>query len=35
MRKELQDIALIEDSIITVSYDGEITKKKKPVGNKS
>ncbi len=31
-RNFVQDIALIEDSIITVSYDGEITKKKKPVG---
>lgn len=30
----VQDIALIEDSIISVSYDGEINKKKKPVGNR-
>jgi len=27
----VQDIALIKESIITVSYNGEITKKKKTI----
>lgn len=31
----VQDIALLNEDVITVSYDGEINRKKKPVGNKS